>query len=121
MAPLAASQVICFHQWFLEIFDFLFWTQKSKEMRFELSEEKSFLWKMSSNVKYYKVFNITDELLNDQISTSLNFSEKSDYNSFPLSMQKLSLLKVEDLTGLDDTQELTNSTLADNWFTNLII
>lgn len=69
---------------------------------------------MSSNVKYYKVFNITDELLNDQISTSLNFSEKSDYNSFPLSMQKLSLLKVEDLTGLDDTQELTNSTLADN-------
>ena len=69
---------------------------------------------MSSNVKYYKVFNITDELLNDQISTSLNFSEKSDYNSFPLSMQKLSLLKVEDLTGLDDTEELTNSTLADN-------
>ena len=56
---------------------------------------------MSSNVRYYKVFNITDELLNDQISTSLNFSEKSDYNSFPLSMQKLSLLKVEDLTGLD--------------------
>ena len=51
-------------------------------MRFELSEEKSFLWKMSSDVKYYKVS--ADELLNDQISTSLDFSEKSDYNSCPM-------------------------------------
>ena len=55
-------------------------------MRFELSEEKSFLWKMSSDVKYYKV-STTDELLNDQISTSLNFNFPG-----PFSLQQLSVL-----------------------------
>lgn len=112
MAPLAASQVICFHQWFLEFFDFLFWTQKSKEMRFELSEEKSFLWKMSSNVKYHKVSNRwIVKWPNLNITLLLWEIWLQKFSTLNATVQS-SWLEVLDWARLGDTQELSNSTFT---------